>query len=934
MLVEPEIVLGLLVLAAELLALASVGFVVARVILRQSEVRLALAQGLVLGPALWGLTVSFVAHLLPGRAGALAAWMIVLAAAILLAQRRPHSLRIPPRVLLAFVITSIAVFWIALACRQLLGVPDELLHSMIPATIQAGGWPPSLAWNPGVNLAYHHGIDLLVALLAPPIGPDLAFTTELLGAYAWTSLAMLIAAALLRLGSWVSTSALLPLLLTPGAWTLLFGDQPALLQIPMPTGVPLAGIRAALSDVYWPLVELPWASEQQGVPPNISKPPFSFAYALAFSAIERIVAAAHRSWPATLTLAALVGFLGLLDETVAPIVVGLWIVVAAVEALRTRPTRSQIPAALLHTTAGPLLAVALLLASDSVFTGILTGSSGSGELTLGWPLDPRGRGAVSSVTPLGAGLGLLNLGSLVVAGVAVLLDRRNRLVLVLTAATAASVLAALVLRYDVAPHDIARFDGHARNFALLGFLLALSVRLATLRPNLRYAAAAVVFLLVTWPTVSDPARKLGLAIGHGVQIANATPESRKFGEFYWWMGRYPQERFPSDRIAAWIRRHADVDARILSQTPYALTVATGRPNASGFADFLHTRPYTGSGYLDAMRQLEPTALRRLEIEYVHASDDWTADLPARAARWLADPQFFQPLIRDGAHTLFRVQPAFLALDVPPAPESFEALRGAVPAGSSVYLSPASGTLNTFRAVAVLPHARLLGSPDRAALHLQADIPSTPMGNHSADLVVTAAQLGPSMFQPGARRPVFWNEEIAVYAPDGAIAPVREPPARTFTVLLEDAQETHGRLAFTATLADTSGEGWTGQDWLVVPADASPWALPRIRPTDPAAQWYAGQASPRPGTVRHRYEFDPQSVTLSLRDEQPQAVHLDSSGEKLEPGVWILAVRLRSAYQLAAFIPVAKVVVTESGTVSYEAYEGEYGVKPSPRPSEP
>ena len=121
---------------------------------------------------------------------------------------------------------------------------------------------------------------------------------------------------------------------------------------------------------------------------------------------------------------------------------------------------------------------------------------------------------------------------------------------------------------------------------------------------------------------------------------------------------------------------------------------------------------------------------------------------------------------------------------------------------------------------------------------------------------------------------------------------------------------------------------------MVPAAASPWALPRIRPTDPAAQWYAGQVSPRPGTATHRYEFDPQSVALSLRDGQRDAIQLDSSGERLEPGAWILAVRLRSAYLLAAFIPVAKVVVTESGSVSYEAYEGEYGVKPSPRPSEP
>ena len=191
-----------------------------------------------------------------------------------------------------------------------------------------------------------------------------------------------------------------------------------------------------------------------------------------------------------------------------------------------------------------------------------------------------------------------------------------------------------------------------------------------------------------------------------------------------------------------------------------------------------------------------------------------------------------------------------------------------------------------------------------------------------------------MFQPAARRPVFWNEEIAVYAPDGAIPPVREAPPRPFTVQLKDVQEADGRLAFTATLTDTSAEGWTGQDWLVVPADASPWALPRIRPTDPAAQWYAGQASPRPGTITHRYEYDPQSVALSLRDGQQESIQLDSSGERLDPGVWILAVRLRSEYQLAAFIPVAKVVVNEFGNVSYEVYEGEYGVKPSPRPSEP
>ena len=67
MTVDPAVVPGLLLLALELLALAAVGYVVARVALQQTDDWLALAQGLVIGLALWGLTVNFVLHLLPGR---------------------------------------------------------------------------------------------------------------------------------------------------------------------------------------------------------------------------------------------------------------------------------------------------------------------------------------------------------------------------------------------------------------------------------------------------------------------------------------------------------------------------------------------------------------------------------------------------------------------------------------------------------------------------------------------------------------------------------------------------------------------------------------------------------------------------------------------------------------------------------------------------
>ena len=118
---------------------------------------------------------------------------------------------------------------------------------------------------------------------------------------------------------------------------------------------------------------------------------------------------------------------------------------------------------------------------------------------------------------------------------------------------------------------------------------------------------------------------------------------------------------------------------------------------------------------------------------------------------------------------------------------------------------------------------------------------------------------------------------------------------------------------------------------MVPADDSPWAFPLIRPTDTAAQWFAGQAAPRPETVVHRYEFDPREATLDLIGKDDEPTELSSSGDGLSPGVWVLGVRLRSDYQLVAFVPAVKVVISETGDASYQVYQGELGVRPTPGP---
>ena len=94
-------------------------------------------------------------------------------------------------------VAALTLFWVALASRQLLTIPDVANHMGLSASIRAGAFPPAFFWTPEFLAPYHYGQDLLIGLLAPPVGPDLAFTTELLGAYGWASFVLVVVTALL-----------------------------------------------------------------------------------------------------------------------------------------------------------------------------------------------------------------------------------------------------------------------------------------------------------------------------------------------------------------------------------------------------------------------------------------------------------------------------------------------------------------------------------------------------------------------------------------------------------------------------------------------------------------------------------------------------------------------------------------------------------------
>ncbi len=931
MIVDPAVVPGLLLLAVELVALAAVGFVVARVALGQTDDLMALAQGLVVGLALWGLITNFVVYLLPGLTGALAGWMVVLAIGAVLAWRRHERLRPEPRVLAGFAVAVLVLFWIALAGRQLMPNPDPYTHQGFIAAMRAGGpHPPELPWNPGMAVPYHYGVDLLIALLTPPVGPDPEFVTEVLGAYIWTSYGLIVGVLLLRRGSWLAVATLGPLLLAAGTQALLIAS-PGVLQIPVPAGIPAPGLRASLATVY---VDGLGASES--VPPNIWKPPFPLAYALALVALERATHGKERRWPRHVALALLVGFLGLVDEAVAPIVLALWVLfeaVSLVQARRERPIVGEIPRA----AAGPLLAALLLAVGGGVITAVLFGED-AGALSFGWIGDTSVRQPLASFTAWSGGLGLLALGPLVLAGGAVLLAWRDRYSLALAAAASAFVVAALTLQYEARQEDVTRLDGHARNFGLLAVMLGASVRLRALRPCWRWAAGAVIVGLVTWPTVVSPLRAIGPGISQGVLLANASMEAREAEATATWRREvYP--RFRSARIAGYIRDHTDIEARTLSPHPTAMSTATGRPNASGFIQATHLLYEVGPEYQDATRYLEPAALRRLGVAYVHAPDAWIEELPDRARRWLHDPELFELLVRDGGDALYRVRPAFLELEAPPVPASHEALRRSVPPSAVVYLDPAIQSTFALRTAFTLAHARLVGEvyPDR--MHMRTDLGIEPPGEHMPDVVVVPHWFTPSMFPPAARQPIWWNDGVTVYSPNGAIAPLMNfTPGnwRSLTARMSDVVERNQQISFALTLHNWEPERWTGQDWIVVETTEA--GLPVYpgfgRPA--AERWFPGEVLSQPGAIEAFYSFDPRSGRLVAGAGDGQ-IGAEGDDDPLGPGRWTLAMRLIRAvdrggyvaHEHVGFIPLLRVDISESGDAMVEVFEGDLNARLRP-----
>ena len=126
------------------------------------------------------------------------------------------------------------------------------------------------------------------------------------------SFVLVVVTALRQRGSWLAALLLAPLLLSYGLHTFVWSDPgkvAGILWLPMPVGPPAAGLRASLAQIYWPSVES--VGSRLTALPDVWKPAFPLGYAMTFVVLAHASRSRRATWIGSLTLAGLVGFLGL-----------------------------------------------------------------------------------------------------------------------------------------------------------------------------------------------------------------------------------------------------------------------------------------------------------------------------------------------------------------------------------------------------------------------------------------------------------------------------------------------------------------------------------------------------------------------------------------------------------------------------------------------
>lgn len=884
----------------QLLLLAAAGTGIVRVVWPGVAPNVARSTGLMVGPALFGAATAFGMYVVPGAAGVAVGWLGVLGLAAGLSWRT----RLPPTELLpgwrcaAF---WIAIFIVALSARQQYWIPDAMVHAPLSASLMAGVFPPRFPWTPDVPAIYHFLPELVIGALNLGLGPGLALTTEILGAFVAAGLAALLVAVAADLGaSRLSMAVLLPLLLSPGLWTLvLFSDRPAALQVAIPVGMPEAGLRAALGSVYVPEIGSAATMPVEAAPPNIINPHFIWSHGLALTAALLATVRARHRLTGVVVLALLISALSAIDETVlVAVLLALAGYVAVRTALDRRNWKRQSPLAVALAAGTALTVVQGGVLSDLLLHapgGIDVASLRSPTPGLAW---------LGGVRAVGGGLGTLTVGTvaiLVVSAAAAHLVRSNALAVIVVMALV--LFAGFALAYfPASPVDIARLEGHALNLAMIALAVSLAVGAAKLRHRAALHGGGLLLAgLVVWPTSADSVGRIAEALADGPRLYVA--------------GSRPVEHAPSfsrrSTLDAEIAEHRPLleaissevapNERILTAGVKLVASATGRPVPLGYAAWPHYVGLPGPEYLDAVRFLEPAALKELGIDFIHVDDALLAGMSETARQRLASPSEFRlvfqtPSLSDSLYAIV----ADSKLPHATEPSSFRAL-GELASGRRVLVSSATHPLERLPIYyALRTNEQLHGRWDDPA-HFRRDVRIHPPTGETVDLIALPNSLYPSSLAPGHRTPAWSGEGVRVYdvsRPVAGHAP--RPPIRVEGRTLLDGK------GIQITSLPGWSDSWTGTDWVIL-REAEPYTgIPAI--LEKGLRWFPGQLAPRRPGQRIEIRFDASLGQLHQRRADGAWSPVGDAAGVLPPGSYVLTLRFSANGRSVFFVPIAALAI--------------------------
>lgn len=879
----------------QLLLLAAVGTGIIRTVWPRIAPNIAWSAGLVAGPALFAAVTALGMYAFPGVPGVVVGWVVSLVlAAVVTRQLALRTLRPGWQV----AVVWLAVFVVALAARQQYWIPDAIVHTPLSASLMAGDFPPRFPWTPDLPAIYHFLPELAIGALNVGFGPGLVLTTEIVGAFVAAGLAVLVMAVAADLGaSRLTMAVVLPLLLSPGLWTLvLAGDRPAAVQVAIPVGAPAAGLRAALGSLYVPDLAAAAQSPVEAAPPNIINPHFLWSHGLAVTAALLATARARHPLTGALVLALVISALSAIDETVfIALLLALGTYAAACALLDRSHWRRQGPIALALAVGTGLAIVQGGVLSDLKF------HAPTGLDLARWRVPAPEPAWLGGVRTIGGGLGALTIGTvgmLIVSAAAAY--RAKSTVLAILVAMALALFAGFVLvHFPASPADIARLEGHAINLSAIALAVGLAAAATRLRRRAAmYGGGLLVAGLIVWPTTADSVGRIAEAIADGPQLyVGGTRPTEGRGSF---STRSSMDAEIAERQALLdaISAAAAPGERVLTAQVMVVTSGTGQPAPLGYAEWPHYLGLHGPEYRDALRFLDRAALNELGIDFVHVDAAMLSVMTDDAKRRLQSPSEFQLIFQDtGPHMdgLYTVIPQS-AETRGPEPSSFRAFAD-LAAGRRVLISSALHPLSRLPLFYTLRSSDSLFGQWGDPGHFRRDVRIRPPTGAPIDLIVLPDTLYPSPLDPVHRVAVWTHDRTRVY--DVAAPVLGRAPAPPIRV---DGHTLLGASGIQITSLPGWPDDWTGTDWVLYreaePAAGVPAILTR------GERWFPGQLAPdQPG----------QRVAIRFNASAGRLEHLGADGgwnavgdarDPLPPGSYVLTLRFSTHGRPVYFVPIA------------------------------